>query len=65
MLTINNSTFSNNWSIMGGSAIYHYGGDGLNITNSTFNENVGSVGAVIYVSAIKYLNIINSKFYKN
>lgn len=50
---------------MGGSAIYHYGGDGLNITNSTFNENVGSVGAVIYVSAIKYLNIINSKFYKN
>ena len=70
-LTIENSTFTGNESLgLGGSAIFSQSHGGVNITNSTFYQNVASGdGGTIYQASAnqgdEYLSIIHSTIAEN
>jgi len=62
-LTINNSTFADNYADNGGGAIFSYGPI-LTITNSTFTRNISAYGGGA-LQAVNTTNISNSTFSYN
>lgn len=59
---ISNSTFSQNWSTFGGSAVYHAGSLPMLVANATFTQNTDSTGGwnVDASSASNGGNVINN-----